>query len=81
MIYTILVFIGLIIVGGLTWFAWDQIVSAVYTTVSTNFPSLFTGSWVTFMDAIWYWMLLILVLFGGLLYVWVQSQKPVGYEY
>lgn len=76
MIFTMIGFILLIVVGAIVWFAWDQVVSAIYTTVSTTFPTYFTDSWVTFLNSMWTWMLLIVVLFGGLLWVYTQSQKP-----
>jgi len=76
LIYIMIMFILAIVVGGLVWFVWSEVVDAIYTTVSTTFPTYFTDSWVTFINSTWTWMLLIVVLFGGLLYVYSHSQRP-----
>lgn len=76
MIYLFFGFLMLLVVGGIFWYLSQDIVASVFNSVSTAYPSYFTGTWVTFINALWDWMPFLLIMFGGLLWIYVNSQTP-----
>jgi len=74
MIYIYVGFFTLLVFGGLLWYAANEAVNALLYELNLQYPAYFTGQFITFLQAIWHWFPLVLV-FGGLLWVYVMSQR------
>jgi len=80
-IYIYAMFFILIFFGGLFWYVEKRVFNECLQAFQNVYPSLFSGNVTTFMQRIWFWMPLFIV-FLGLLWVYVQSQRrrePEGY--
>ena len=75
MIFIYVVFFTALFVGALVWYACNYGVISVLNSMQTQFPDYYSGGWVTFLRATWHWMLLIVVLMAGLLWIYVNSQR------
>ncbi len=80
MIFAIVEFLCLIVLGGFLYYFLNGIASDYLTSQATLFPSAFTSEAIAFTQAITHWLLLIMII-GGLfgLFVWVQRTRPEGY--
>ena len=76
MIFIYLGFFILIVTAGVTWYVCEDIITALITNLQANYATIITGDWITFIQAVFTWMLF-LIMIGGIIWVYTQSQKEL----
>ena len=81
MIFTMFTFLLLLFVGAIMYYPCSLFSRKILDTMIYTYPDYFTGPWVEFFQAVLTYLLILAVLFPGLIWVYVQSQKPEGQVY
>jgi len=80
-IYVWLGFFLLLAAGGLFWYVLNDLVTGLLDELEAMYPGLLDQQVLAFIRSVWHWLPL-LILVGGLVWVYVQSQRrayPEGY--
>ena len=75
------VFLLLLFVGAIVYYPCSLFALQILDTMIYTYPEYFSGVWVEFLQATLNYLLILVVLFPGLIRVYVQSQKPGGQVY
>ena len=78
MLYIYFAVAGLLLVGGVVAYALGSAWAAMSTVMATVDPSLAANPALAFLDAVWVWMVLAIIV-AALIYEVVNTQKEARY--
>ena len=76
MIYQLFVFVLIVLFGGILIYPLRVMTTAMITMAEANAPAYVTGTAVTFIKSVDYWLPLLAVLLPGMLWFFVNIQRP-----
>jgi len=75
MIPIIVMWLFSILIGGLLYYAFNDAWTSLSTYMVANYAGAYPANFHAFFTAIWQYLLLLIPLIGGLIYVFVEMQR------